>query len=168
MIISRIIRYVKIKKLIRQGLKIGKNCVISSFSFGTEPYLITIGDNCRITAGVKFITHDGSLWVLRNLKRELKDIDMFGKIQIGNNVNIGNHSIIMPGVTIGDNVIIGAGSIVTRSVPNNSVVAGVPAKILGSINDFELKYRNLFLPTKQMNFTEKKNYVLNHDKFIIK
>ena len=74
-----------IKKI---GVKVGKNCEISRDIFwGSEPYLISIGDNCRITRGVEFITHDGGVWVLRNLYDE-KEIDVLGKIIVGNNVNI--------------------------------------------------------------------------------
>lgn len=89
--------YVNILK--REGVKIGKNCIIDKTAeFGTEPYLISMGDNVRITKGVRFITHDGSLWVPRNLGLVDKKADFFGKIVIGNNVNIGWDAIIMPGV----------------------------------------------------------------------
>ena len=63
--------------------------------------MIEIGDNVRITSGVRFVTHDGGVWVLRHKYSELSDIDLFGKIRIGNNVHIGFNAIIMPGVTIG-------------------------------------------------------------------
>lgn len=99
-----------INMLRADGVQIGSNCVINKdVNFGTEPYLISIGDNVRITTGVKLITHDGGLWVPRRLGLIDERADRFGKITIGNNVNIGWNAIIMPGVTIGNNCIIGAG-----------------------------------------------------------
>ena len=68
-----------------RGVKIGDNCCIYSYNFGSEPYLIEIGNHVQITAGVKFFTHGGG-WVLRE---EYPDFDCFGKIKVGNNVYIG-------------------------------------------------------------------------------
>ena len=113
-----------------RGAIIGNHCDISSdVKFGTEPYLITIGDYVRITSNVRIVTHDGSMWVLRNLGITPQNMDCFGKVRIGNNVNIGWNSIILPNVTIGNNVIIGAGSVITKDIPDNCMVAGVPAVI---------------------------------------
>ena len=136
-----------LKKNVKKGLIYGKNCVFCDrTNFGSEPYLISIGDNVRITEGVKFITHDGGTWVLNNLDH--KNLDVFGRIVIGNNVHIGVNSIIMPGVVIGDNVwigegsviqagvtigygsIIGANSVVTKNVPPMSLVGGQPARVI--------------------------------------
>lgn len=150
--------YVNILK--RGGVKIGKNCIIDKTAeFGTEPYLISIGDNVRITKGVRFITHDGSLWVPRNLGLVDKKADFFGKIVIGNNVNIGWNSIIMPGVQIGDNCIIAAGAIVTKNIPDNSVAVGMPAKVLESVQEYADKKRNSCVLTKNMTSEEKKAYL---------
>ncbi len=119
------------------GVKIGENCRILSLkanTFGSEPYLIEIGNHVTITSGVRFITHDGGVWIFREQK---PNIDVFGKIVIGNNVFIGINAIIMPNVTIGNNVVIGAGSIVTKNVPSNTVCAGVPAKVLSTVDDYK-------------------------------
>lgn len=141
-------------------MKIGKNCIIDKTAeFGTEPYLISIGDNVRITKGVRFITHDGSLWVPRNLGLVDKKADFFGKIVIGNNVNIGWDAIIMPGVQIGDNCIIAAGAIVTKNIPDNSVAVGMPAKVLESVQEYADKKRNSCVLTKNMTSEEKKAYL---------
>lgn len=141
-------------------MKIGKNCVIDKTAeFGTEPYLISMGDNVRITKGVRFITHDGSLWVPRNLGLVDKKADFFGKIVIGNNVNIGWDAIIMPGVQIGDNCIIAAGAIVTKNIPDNSVAVGMPAKVLESVQEYADKKRNSCVLTKNMTSKEKKAYL---------
>jgi acetyltransferase-like isoleucine patch superfamily enzyme len=74
--------------------------------FGSEPYLITIGEHVEITYGVRFITHDGAIWSLRKYDERFQELDLLGPIKVGNNVFIGNNSIILPNVTIGDNTII--------------------------------------------------------------
>ncbi|SYZ77255.1 acyltransferase [Trichococcus shcherbakoviae] len=143
------------------GVCIGEGCeVYSGVSFGSEPYLIEIGNNVRITKGVNFITHDGGVWVLRNTGIA-KDSDIFGKIKIGNNVHIGINSVIMPGVSIGDNVIVAVGAVVTKNVPSNTVVAGVPAKQLKTIDEYYEKNKSRIDYTKHMNPTEKKDYLVN-------
>lgn len=139
------------------GVKIGTNSEIyPNVSFGSEPYLIELGDNVRLASGVQLITHDGGLWVLRN-SGLLSNCDKFGKIKIGNNVHIGVSAIILPGVTIGDNVIIGVGAIVTKNIPSNSVAVGVPAKIIESIDDYYDKNKDKIVFTKNMSKEEKEN-----------
>jgi len=116
------------------GVKIGENCRIYTTYFGSEPFLITIGNNVTITSGVKFLTHDGSTWLMRDQKGRRF---YYAPIEVKNNVFIGVNSIIMPGIKIEDRVIIAAGSVVTKSVPSGVVVAGIPAKIIGKYDDIE-------------------------------
>lgn len=143
-----------------EGLNLGSGCEIyNDVTFGSEPYLIEIGDNVRITKGVIFITHDGGMWVLRN-NGILKDADAFGKIKVGNNVHIGINAVIMPGVTIGDNVVIGVGAVVTKDIPSNSIAAGVPARVIKSINDYYEKHKYTVDYTKHMSTYEKKKYLI--------
>lgn len=144
----------------KQGVIIGENSEIySDVLFGSEPYLIKLGDNVRITSGVKFVTHDGGIWVIRN-KYSLKDADIFGKIEIGNNVHIGMNTIIMPGVHIGSNCIIGCGAVVTKNIPDNSIAVGVPAKVIKTIDEYYDKHKDTCDFTKCMNPKEKKEYIL--------
>lgn len=118
------------------GVSIGKDCRIITKHFGTEPFLITIGDRVTVTDGVRFLTHDGSLWLFRDSKgRRFK----YQRIKVGNDVFIGVNSVIMPGVVIEDEVIIAAGAIVTKSIPSGVIVAGNPAKIIGNYSDFKNK-----------------------------
>ena len=100
--------------------------------------------------------HDGGLWVPRYLGLIDKRADKFGKIEIGNNVNIGWNAIIMPGVTIGDNCIIGAGAIVTKNIPENSVAAGIPARVIESIEEYAQKNQKNVLMTKGLTSDEKR------------
>jgi len=147
------------------GVRIGNNCsIFSTVSFGSEPYLVSVGDNVRITNNVQFITHDGGVWVLRNMYPELSDIDVFGRITVGNNVHIGPDTVIMPGCSIGNNCIIGVGSIVTKDIPDNSIAVGVPAKVIKSIDEYKKKNESRFEHTKKMGKDEKKAYLI--DKYL--
>jgi acetyltransferase-like isoleucine patch superfamily enzyme len=147
-----------IKYARKLGVKIGDRCIISTYEFGSEPYLIEIGNDTHVSKGVKFINHDGGVWVIR---KEIPDFDVFGKIKVGNNVYIGNNSVIMPGVIIGDNCIIGAESLVSKSIPKGSVVAGVPAKYICSVNEYKTKMIEKNFKTKKLNSQEKKNKILS-------
>lgn len=162
-LIKKIIEMVGLDNLTKakkNGLKIGTGSSVDrSVYFGTEPYLIQIGYDVRLTQGVKFITHDGGLWVLRNLGLA-EEADKFGRIIIGNNVNIGWNVIIMPDVRIGNNVVIGAGAIVTKNVPSNTVWAGVPAKQISTIEDYYEKNKENLDNTKLYSRAEKKKYLL--------
>ena len=143
-----------------RGMKIGEGCEIyPTANFGSEPYLITVGNHVRINEGVKFVTHDGGVWVLRGYIDTMRDIDMFGKIAVGNNVHIGTNAIIMPNVEIGNNCVIGCGAIVTKSIPDNSVAVGVPARVIETIEEYKEKNSNKFVRTKMLSPKEKKCYL---------
>ena len=151
----------------RLGVKVGRECRVRCKDWGSEPYLITIGNRVHITKGVQFVTHDGGVWVFR---KEQKDFDIFGKICVGDNTYIGNKTIIMPGVKIGKNCVIGAGSIVTKSIPDCMVVAGVPAKFICTTTVYKNKIQHNNAKTKGLNSKEKKRVLssLNEDMFIKK
>jgi Hexapeptide repeat of succinyl-transferase len=117
------------------GVTIGEGCRIYT-SFGNEPWLISIGDRVTVTSGVKFITHDGATGLVRDEKgRRYR----YAPIEIGSDVFIGTNSIILPGVRIGNRVIVAAGSVVNRSIPDNCVVAGVPARFIKTFDEYELR-----------------------------
>lgn len=124
----------------KNGVKLGKDVRFTGkMSFSTEPYLISIGDHCLI-AGASFITHEGAHWVLKGLDPSLEDTFGYGRITVGNNVYIGQRCTILRGVTIGDNTVVGACSLVNKSLEPNSVYAGVPAKRICSIDEFREKF----------------------------
>lgn len=103
--------------------------------FSTEPWLIRLGSHVHVTSGVQFVTHDGGTLVLRHKTSDL-EVEVTAPISVGDRVYIGMNSIILPGVTIGDDVVIGAGSVVSRSIPAGVVAAGVPAKIIKSLDQY--------------------------------
>ena len=123
----------------KKGVKIGENCrIIESPKWGSEPWLIEIGNHVEISFQCVFITHDGATWVFRD-NDKYKNVVRFGIIQVEDNCFIGARSIIMPGVTIGKGSIIGAGSLVTKSVPSGQVWGGVPAKYITTVEKFANK-----------------------------
>lgn len=128
----------RIKWLKLCGMEIGDgtylNCNLVAFP---EPYMLNIGENVYIAGEVQFLTHDGALWWLTtNLGLTEKPSEKMGQIAIGDNCFIGNRAMILQNVSIGNNCIIGAGAIVTKNVPDNSVVAGCPAKVICSTQEY--------------------------------
>lgn len=145
------------------GVKIGKNCRIYRSSFGTEPYLISLGNHVHIGERVRFITHDGGAWVVRELTG-CSDWDYFGTIQIDDNVFIGNDVILLPNVHIGKNCVIGAGAIVTKNIPAGSIVAGVPARRIRSVEEYCRKIEAAGFHTKKMKAKEKEDFLRKYFK----
>lgn len=124
-----------------QGVNLGENVrFVSVPDFGSEPWLITIKDNVLVTGNVTFITHDGSVSVVKRLDEKYSKVVKFGKIVIEEGSFIGNGSTIMPNVRIGKNAIVAARSCVTKDVPDGAVVGGVPAKIIGNVYDLAEKW----------------------------
>lgn len=91
--------------------------------------------------------------------------DLIKEIKIGNNVHIGWNTLIMPGVSIGNNCIIGAGAVVTKDIPDNSIAVGIPAKVVESINEYVDKNKSKCLLTKNLNVREKKKVLLDKISF---
>ena len=143
----------------------GGNFIASRF-WSTEPYLITIGNNCQITAGVKMFTHGGA----GAARKQYPTFDTFGKVFIGDYVYLGNNTLVMPGVAIGNNVLVAAGSVVTKSIPDNVVVGGNPAKYICSIEEYIERNMAYNTNTKGYNSKEKKGCLLSmgEEKFISK
>lgn len=107
--------------------------LFGKIDFGSEPWILTFGEDVFITDGVKFITHDGGTLLFRDIEPTL---EITKPITLGSKVYIGNNAIILPGVTIGDYVVIGAGAVVTKDIPPHSVIAGVPARVIKSTDEY--------------------------------
>jgi maltose O-acetyltransferase len=133
-ILRKMYRYIRpglISELKQNGLVVGKNFrmhdeVIIDFS---HCWHITIGDDVTLAPRVYILAHDASTYKSLGYTK-------IGKVTIGNHVFIGAGSIILPGVQIGSNVVIGAGSVVAHDIPDNSVAAGNPAKVISSLDGF--------------------------------
>jgi acetyltransferase-like isoleucine patch superfamily enzyme len=139
----------KVAYLRRLGARIGEQTAILNdvSAFGTEPWLVHIGDRVTITSGVVFLTHDGSSRVFRHLVPGSSVFgNRFGRVRVLDNCFVGVNAILMPGVTVGPNSIVGAGSVVTRDVPARSVAAGVPARVRCTLDEYVETYRERMIP----------------------
>jgi acetyltransferase-like isoleucine patch superfamily enzyme len=118
----------------KQGADIGANCCIQDRSPWSEPFLVSIGNHVLISRNVVFHTDDGGTWIL---EREIPGINVFGTIVVEDNCLIGCNSQLFLNTRIGKNSIVEPGSVVISNVPPNSIVMGVPARVIGTT----LKYR---------------------------
>ena len=133
------------------GVSCGVNCLIATRNWSSEPYLITIGNNCQITDNVHFYTHGGGQAI-----REIDpSFDCFGKIKVDDYAYIGSNSLILPGVTIGKGALVAAGSVVTKSVAPHSVVGGNPAKFICTTQEYYERNKAFNIKTKGKSNKEK-------------
>jgi acetyltransferase-like isoleucine patch superfamily enzyme len=145
-----------------QGVRIGARVDLYGaglFTFGSEPYLVTVGDDVTISHEVDFITHDGGLRVVRD---EHPGAFHYGPITVEDGAFIGAHAVLLPGVTIGAGAVVGAGSVVTRDVPPRSVVAGVPAKVVKSVEEYGVSRRAEWIDTEGLSAAEKERLLRRH------
>ena len=148
--IRKIYKIIYIKRLKKRGLSVGRNfqmekgCNIDA----NFPWLITIGNDVTFASWVYLTAHDGAA-------QKHVGYSKIGGITIGDNVFIGARSIVLPNVSIGANSVIGAGSVVTKSIPENVVASGVPAKVLMSIDEYERRLKNDMdkLPVFEQDYT---------------
>jgi acetyltransferase-like isoleucine patch superfamily enzyme len=113
--------------------RMGEHCSIQTNVTITDPLHLSLGCNVRLS-GCTLFGHDGSVNMVKQLTG--KRLDRVGKLDIRDNVFIGHQAIVMAGVTIGPNAIVGAGAVVTRDVPQNAIVAGNPARVIGCLDAF--------------------------------
>jgi acetyltransferase-like isoleucine patch superfamily enzyme len=117
-----------VARLRRRGMEVGARCRIYSPLPTTEPWLISIGDDVGIAGGVVLLTHDGAA---RQLRAHRPAIQTLGRIRIGNRCFVGQNAILVPGTTLGDECIVGAGAVVSGTIPANSLVVGNPGRVIG-------------------------------------
>jgi len=126
--LSPVEMYRKMGVEIGEGTNIQFDVVIDSSHY----WLISIGRNCTIAPRVHILAHDAST------KRKL-GYSKIGKVSIGNNVFIGAGVIVLPGVTIGDDAIIAAGSVVSHNVEKGTLVGGVPSGLISTVEVYLAK-----------------------------
>lgn len=115
---------------------VGKNFFFQPRIIPDEPKLISFGDNVSVASGVTFVTHDVIDKVLNKMDYNFNFNYNCAPIEVGNNVFIGCNVTILPNIKIGNNVIVAAGSVVTKDVENNSVVGGNPAKVISTFEEY--------------------------------
>lgn len=136
--VNRLRGEVGLETYIKNGLKVGKNfsCMKGCGFDYSHSFLISIGDDVTFSTNVKVLAHDAST-------KRILGYTKIGIVEIGNNVFVGENAIILPGVKIGDNVILGAGSVVPKSLNSNGVYAGNPAKFICSFDDYIERQKSL-------------------------
>lgn len=121
---------------IKNGLKLGKEVIIRpGVAFGSEPFLVEIGNGTRVASGTTFVTHSGATANIRKIDG-YGEVRNFGRIKVGQNCAIGSGCVILQNVEMGDNCVLGANSVLSDSMPSNTVFAGNPAKYVCEIEDY--------------------------------
>ncbi len=153
-LIYRLRGEVSTEELVRRGMTVGSNFkrLNNVLIDDSHAWLIEIGDNVTLAPRVHILAHDAST-------KQFLDYTKIGRVTIGDNVFVGAETVILPGVNIGNNVVIGANSTVTRDIPDNSVYAGSPARLLCSLEDYLNKQKELMKtnPVFSEEYTIRKN-----------
>lgn len=135
-LVRRLRGWPNLEGLQQAGLRLGRNVFVAG---GThlDPdfcWLIEIGDDTTISLGVMVLAHDAST-------RRHIGYTRVARVHIGRKVFVGAHAIVLPGVTVGDDAVIGAGSVVRHDVPAGAVVAGNPARVLTDVDSYAARHR---------------------------
>lgn len=150
----RIIRGKKsrVAELRSRGAVIGENCDLCGIIDHGHEFLVSMGNNVTMASSSRLLTHDGST-------KKILGYSRVGQIDIGDDVFIGAAAIVMPGVKIGSRVIIGAGSIVTKDIPDNTVAVGNPARVIDTYDAYVEKVQKQFaaLPRWDTHYSKKTN-----------
>ena len=118
----------------------GDNCFISKAANIPDPHLVKLGGNVWITSGCQLLCHDASVIMINIMRSGHRD--RVGPIVFGSNSFLGNNVIVLPGTGIGSKTIVGAGSVVTGDIPDNSVFAGNPARRICDFEEYVIRIEN--------------------------
>ncbi|AEH36982.1 acyltransferase [Halopiger xanaduensis] len=141
-----------ISELESRGCEVGEGTRFygeNNVDLGYAPQ-ISIGKNCIITDKVRMLAHAKDKPILSQAFDTAPNYSKRGTIDIGDNVFLGERTIVLPDVSIGDNVIIGAGSVISSDIPSNSVAVGVPCEVKCSLEE----YRDRRLSTEEADIEE--------------
>lgn len=153
-----------IMRMRKSGISIGERCRIYTFLQSHEPSMISIGNDVTISSEVAFVTHDNSI-----LKVLDPMTDVVGRITVGDNCFIGQRSMLMLGVTLGECCVVGAGAVVTHSFPAHSVIAGNPARIICTTEQMAEKYKDYAIDFGVIPWGERDRYILEHpEKWVVR
>lgn len=143
------------EQLRRMGMHIGKDVYLpaSTWIDTSQCYLISIGDHCGFGDGCLLLAHDAQM-------DEFLDAARIGRIVIHPSCHIGARTIILPGVEIGPRTIIGAGSVVTQSLPPDTVCAGSPAKVLCTLEEYLAKHRERLASRPKFDYMDSRHPTL--------
>lgn len=139
-----------------KGVEIGEGAEIfgaNLSTFGSEPYLVSIGPHVTISHGVDFITHDGGMRIART---EHPDAYLYGRIKVEEGCFIGAHCTLLLGARVGAGSVIGAGSIVTGRIPEGVVAVGTPARPVKSVKDYIESKKHLWIDTGGLSESAKR------------
>ena len=151
-----------IMQMRNSGITIGEGCRIYTYLSSHEPSMIRIGNDVTISSGVAFVTHDNSI-----LKVLDPMTDVVGPITVHDKCFIGQNSILMLGITLGENCVVGAGSVVTHSFPSHSVIAGNPARRLCSTEEMAEKYRDYAIDFGVIPWGQRDKYLAEHPEKLV-
>ena len=145
----------------------GVNCYFTPYNFGTEPHLLSFGNNVHVASGVRFVNHDITALMFQHMEcmKDKRLANRVGKIEIGDNVFIGAGSIILYDVKIGNNVIIGAGALVNKDIPDGGVYAGVPAVKIGEFDSYAEKTVQFSAKVGWNNGEDRKSIIKKQEKY---
>jgi acetyltransferase-like isoleucine patch superfamily enzyme len=144
----------------RQGAEIGEGVEIfgaNLFTFGSEPYLVSIGDQVTISHDVSFITHDGGMRIART---KYPGAYLYGRIMVADRCFLGARCVLLPGADVGEGSVIGSGSVVTGEIPPGVVAIGVPAKPSKSVEEYIAAKRRLWIDTSGLTPDAKREFLL--------
>ncbi len=142
---------------------VGENCHIQKRKIPLYSELIYIHDNVCVGSNVGFVTHDAIHIMLNQKEKDLNIVENVGCIEVMDNVFIGSGTRIMGNIRIGSNVIIGSDSLITKDIPDNTVVSGVPAKVICHFDDFvetRIDYSKTFKELYKLDGIKKMDIVL--------
>lgn len=157
---------INLEKYRNAGIQIGNNCIFCSpLPIWRDSFLLSFGDNCLVSGNVTFLMHDAAPTTVSGGI----GTDILGRVTIGNSCFIGANSTIMPGVTLADNTVVGAGSVVTHSTKDpGMVIAGNPARVVCTVQEYLNKNQEKIVNLSGMSMVDIQRYIAQNPEKLIK